>query len=128
DVYSKWAPGNKGGESESTIGEWLKAHPGRRERLVIITKVGSEMAPGRKGLSARHILSAADESLRRLHTDYIDLYLSHFPDPQTPIEETLGAYQTLLRQGKVRAIGASNYEAGALHDALRAAAAKGLPR
>lgn len=128
DAYSKWAPGNRGGESETIIGRWLKAAPGRREKAVIITKVGSEMPPGRKGLSRRHILSAAEDSLRRLQTDRIDLYLSHFPDPATPIEETLRAYEELLRQGKVRAIGSSNYDAGGLREALRVAADKRLPR
>jgi aryl-alcohol dehydrogenase-like predicted oxidoreductase len=81
DAYSKWAPGNRGGESETLIGRWLKARPGRRKDVVVITKVGSEMGPSRKGLSARHILAAAEDSLRRLQTDYIDVYLSHFPDP-----------------------------------------------
>ena len=128
DVYSKWAPGNRGGESETLIGRWLKARPGRRKDAVVITKVGSEMGPGRKGLSARHILAAAEDSLRRLQTDYIDVYLSHFPDPDTSMEETLGAYDTLLRQGKVRAVGGSNYDAAGLGEALRVSAQKGLLR
>jgi aryl-alcohol dehydrogenase-like predicted oxidoreductase len=128
DAYSKWAPGNRGGESETLIGRWLKARPGRRKDVVVITKVGSEMGPSRKGLSARHILAAAEDSLRRLQTDYIDVYLSHFPDPDTPMEETLGAYATLLRQGKVRAVGGSNYDAAGLGEALRVSAQKGLPR
>jgi aryl-alcohol dehydrogenase-like predicted oxidoreductase len=128
DSYSKWVPGHSGGESETIIGHWLKAAPGRRERAVIITKVGSEMSPGRKGLSAGHILASADESLRRLQTDYIDVYLSHFPDETTPIEETLRAYDTLIRQGKVRTIGGSNYDAAGLREALDVAAEKKLPR
>ena len=128
DVYAKWVPGNQGGESEAIIGRWLKANPSRRKQAVIITKVGSPMAPGREGLSRRHILAAAEESLRRLQTDYIDLYLSHRPDPHTPIEETLRAYETLLRAGKVRAIGSSNYSAEGLREALRVAKEKGLPR
>ena len=128
DAYAKWAPGNRGGESETIIGRWMKATPGRREQAVIITKVGSEMAPGRKGLSRRHILSAVEDSLRRLQTDRIDLYLSHFPDQDTPIEETLRAYEALVRQGKVRAVGGSNYEAEGLREALRVAAGNGLPR
>jgi aryl-alcohol dehydrogenase-like predicted oxidoreductase len=127
DVYSKWVPGNRGGESETIIGRWLQSRPGRRKDAVLITKVGSEIGR-RKGLSARHILSAAEDSLRRLQTDYLDLYLSHFPDPETPIEETLRAYETLLRQGKVRAIGASNSSAAGLREALNAARDKGLPR
>jgi len=128
DVYSKWAAGNKGGESETLIGRWLKRSPARRAQAVIITKVGSEIAPGRKGLSAKHILGAVEDSLRRLQTDYIDLYLSHRPDGETPIEETLRVYEKLLEQGKVRAIGGSNYDAPGLRDALRVSADKGLPR
>lgn len=87
DVYSKWAPGNKGGESETLIGRWLKRSPARRAQAVIITKVGSEIAPGRKGLSGKHILGAVEDSLRRLQTDYIDLYLSHRPDGETPTRQ-----------------------------------------
>ena len=128
DVYSKWVPGNRGGESETLIGRWLKAAPGRRAKAVIITKVGIEM-PGRgAGLSARHILASVDDSLRRLQTDYIDLYLSHRPDKATPIEETLRAYEKLIKEGKVRAIGASNSEAAGLRDALDVSAQKRLPR
>jgi aryl-alcohol dehydrogenase-like predicted oxidoreductase len=128
DVYSKWAPGNKGGESETLIGRWLKRSPARRAQAVIITKVGSEIAPGRKGLSGKHILGAVEDSLRRLQTDYIDLYLSHRPDGETPIEETLRAFEKLLEQGKVRAIGGSNYDAPGLREALRVSAGKRLPR
>ncbi|WP_046120046.1 aldo/keto reductase [Ensifer aridi] len=128
DVYSSWAPGNKGGESETIIGRWLKQSGRPRDSAVIITKVGSELGPDRKGLSRRWILEAVENSLKRLQTDYIDLYLSHWPDPDTPYEETLAAYETLLAQGKVRAIGASNFDARQLRDALDVAAAKGLPR
>ncbi len=128
DVYSSWVPGNQGGESETIIGKWLKQSGHPRDRAVIITKVGSELGPGRKGLSRRWILQAVEDSLKRLQTDYIDLYLSHWPDPDTPYEEMLAAYETLLSQGKVRAIGASNLDAGQLRDALDVAAAKRLPR
>ncbi len=127
DVYSAWAPGHKGGESETIIGKWLKAR-GNRDRMVIITKVGSDMGEGRKGLGARYIEEAVDASLRRLGIEAIDLYLSHWPDPATPYEETLGAYQRLLQKGKVRAIGASNLDAGQLREALDVAKKFGLPR
>ncbi len=128
DSYSRWVPGNRGGESETIIGNWLAASPQRRDAIVLITKVGSELAEGDKGLSAARIVAACENSLRRLRTDRIDLYLSHFPDPQAPIEETLRAYETLLRDGKVRAIGASNYDAAQLRDALSVASRSGLPR
>lgn len=109
DVYSRWVPGHVGGESEVILGEWMKRR-GNRKQLIVATKVGMDMGDGKKGLSRTHILRSADDSLRRLQTDYIDLYQSHVDDPDTPIEETLGAYAELLRQGKVRAIGASNYK------------------
>jgi aryl-alcohol dehydrogenase-like predicted oxidoreductase len=125
DVYSKWAPGNRGGESESVIGNWLK-RSGKRKDVVIATKVGMEM--DRKGLSRKYILAEAEESLKRLQTDYIDLYQSHADDPATSVEETLGAYATLIQQGKVRAIGASNYEAPRLSEAIRISEQNGLPR
>jgi len=127
DSYSRWVPGNKGGESETIIGKWLKAR-GNREKIVIATKVGSEMGPGRKGLSRSYILRAVEDSLQRLQTEYIDLYQSHFDDPNTPFEETLEAYAQLIRQGKVRAIGASNYGAERLSQALQAGQERGLPR
>ncbi|HEX7126800.1 MAG TPA: aldo/keto reductase [Thermodesulfobacteriota bacterium] len=127
DVYSKWAPGNRGGESETIIGRWF-ARSGKRDRVVLATKVGSEMAPGAKGLSKAYILRAAEDSLRRLRTDRIDLYQSHQDDPETPLEETLEAYAALVRQGKVRAIGASNYTADRLREALRASERNGYPR
>ncbi|WP_322887118.1 aldo/keto reductase [Sinorhizobium medicae] len=128
DVYSSWVPGNSGGESEAVIGRWLKQSGRPRDSAVIVTKVGSELGPERKGLSRRWIMQAVEDSLRRLKTDYIDLYLSHWPDPDTPYEETLAAYDTLRSQGKVRAIGASNLDAEQMRDALQVAAAKDLPR
>ena len=126
DVYSAWVPGNKGGESETILGDWLKRRGGR-ERMVIATKVGSEMA-GKKGLSKAYIRQAAEDSLRRLQTDYIDLYQSHRDDPGTPIEETLEAYAELIKAGKVRAIGASNFTAERLSQSLAVAERTGLPR
>jgi aryl-alcohol dehydrogenase-like predicted oxidoreductase len=128
DVYSRWVPGNKGGESESMIGNWLKRSPARRAQVVLITKVGSAAGPDGKGLSAKSIAAGVEASLARLQTDRIDLYLSHKPDPNTPIEETLRAYESLIRAGKVRAIGASNSSAASLREALGVAAAKSLPR
>ena len=106
DVYSTWVPGHHGGESEMVIGNWLK-RSGKRKEVVIATKVGMEMAPDRKGLSAAHIARSVEESLGRLQTDHIDLYFAHRDDPSVPFEETLGAFQRLIEQGKVRAIGAS---------------------
>ncbi len=127
DVYPKWAPGCEGGESEALIGKWLE-RSGPRKSVVLATKVGSEMGPGRKGLSKDYILRAVEGSLRRLRTDYIDLYQSHRDDPDTPLEETLEAYSQLIREGKVRAIGASNYSASRLAQALEASAKNSLPR
>lgn len=127
DGYSRWVPGHVGGESETIIGNWLKARRGR-DRLVIATKVGADMGDGRKGLSARWIAQAIEDSLRRLQTDYVDLYQAHFDDPETPFEETLGAFEKLIRAGKVRAIGASNLSADRLSEALEVAARTGLPR
>ncbi len=126
DVYSAWAPGNKGGESETVLGKWL-SRSRTREKVLIATKVGKEMGPDRKGLSKPYILFAADESLKRLKTDYIDLYQSHEDDPDTPLEETLGAFAQLIREGKVRAIGASNYDAGRLALALEVSEQNGYP-
>jgi len=128
DVYSRWAEGNSGGESEAIIGNWLKANPAKRDKVVIITKVGADVGQGRKDLSERWITEAVENSLRRLQTDYIDLYLSHWPDPETPYEETLGAYDKLLKAGKIRNVGASNLDAGQLSDSLKVATDKGLPR
>jgi aryl-alcohol dehydrogenase-like predicted oxidoreductase len=119
DVYSRWAPGHAGGESETVLGAWMKAR-GNRDKVVLITKVGSEMPAG-KGLKATYIQAACDASLKRLQTDRIDLYFSHFPDKDTPIEETLAAHQKLVDAGKVRAVGASNYDVAGLSEALKAA-------
>jgi aryl-alcohol dehydrogenase-like predicted oxidoreductase len=123
DVYSRWVPGNKGGESEAMIGNWLKRNPARRSQIVLITKVG---AAG--GLSAKAIAAGVEASLERLHTDRIDLYLSHKPDAATPIEESLRAHDKLIRDGKVRAIGASNSTAEGLREALRVSNEKKLAR
>jgi aryl-alcohol dehydrogenase-like predicted oxidoreductase len=120
NVYSRWVPGHSGGESESILGEWM-ADRGVRDRIVLITKVGFDMGPAGKGLSAEHIAAACEASLKRLRTDRIDLYFSHTPDADTPIEETLEAHQKLIETGKVRAVGASNYDAAGLKAALRAA-------
>lgn len=129
DVYSRWVPGHKGGESEAIIGRWLERDPSKRARVHILTKVGGDMgSPERKGLSKRWILQEVEDSLRRLHVDTIDLYQSHFPDPSAPHDETLSAYDELIRAGKVRAIGASNYSAQQLRDSLRVSADDNLPR
>ncbi|KWH22337.1 alcohol dehydrogenase [Burkholderia cepacia] len=125
DVYSAWVPGNHGGESETIIGKWLK-RSGKREQVVIATKVG--LLAARAGLSKGNILKAVDDSLRRLQTDYIDLYFSHRDLADTaPLEETLGAYQTLIEAGKVRIIGASNYSGARLREAAAISARDGLP-
>ena len=126
DVYSSWVPGNAGGESEAIIGRWL-ARTGKRDKVVLATKVGMPMAPDRKGLSRAYIFREVEESLRRLKTDRIDLYQSHRDDPDTPLEETLGAYAELIRAGKVRIIGASNYGPERLVEARRLHREKGLP-
>jgi aryl-alcohol dehydrogenase-like predicted oxidoreductase len=128
DVYSRWVTGNQGGESETMIGNWLKRSSARRAQVVLITKVGAAPGPDGKGLSAKAIAAGVEASLKRLQTERIDLYLSHRPDPNTPIEETLRAYESLIRAGKVRAIGASNSTAAGLREALDTAAAKDLPR
>jgi len=125
DMYSSWAPGNRGGESESILGRWLSAR-GRRDEIVIATKVGQ--APGLKGLSANTIRAAAEASLRRLRTDHIDLYYAHIDDRATPLEETLRAFDALVREGKVRHIAASNYTAPRLAEALTISAREGLAR
>jgi aryl-alcohol dehydrogenase-like predicted oxidoreductase len=126
DVYSRWVPGHTGGESETIIGTWLK-RSGKRHQVVIATKVGMEMAPEKKGLSKAYIQRAADDSLRRLQTDYIDLYQAHTDDPDTPLDETLEAFAQLIKQGKVRAIGASNYSAQRLEQALQISQQHGYP-
>jgi aryl-alcohol dehydrogenase-like predicted oxidoreductase len=127
DVYSAWAPGHQGGESEAVIGRWLKARGGR-ERVVIATKVGLKMGSGGEGLSRAWITQSVEDSLRRLQTDHIDLYQAHRDDPNTLLEETLDAFAGLIRAGKVRAIGASNYTAPRLQEALRTSERLGLPR
>jgi len=128
DVYSRWIPGHVGGESETVIGNWLAKGEGRRERILLATKVAMEMGPGEKGLSRDHMLRAVEASLRRLKTDRIDLYQSHIADEEVPIEETLRAYEELITSGKVLAIGASNYSPAQLVEALDASEAQGLPR
>ena len=127
DVYSVWAPGHAGGESETVIGRWMKAR-GTRHRIVLATKVGMKLGEGRTGLSPRWIRQAVEDSLRRLQTDHIDLYQAHQDDPDTPLEDTLGTFADLIRAGKVRAIGASNYTAARLAEALRTSERLALPR
>jgi aryl-alcohol dehydrogenase-like predicted oxidoreductase len=117
DVYSRWIPGHQGGESETILGNWF-ATTGRRKDVILATKVGIEMGEGKKGLSARYIEQAVEDSLRRLQTDYIDLYQAHRDDPDTPLEETLGAFDKLVKAGKVRFLGASNYSGARLAEAL----------
>jgi aryl-alcohol dehydrogenase-like predicted oxidoreductase len=126
DVYSRWAPGNQGGESETIIGKWLK-QSGRRNKVLVATKLGIEMGPGKQGLSKRYIKEAAEASLKRLQTDYIDLYQAHRDDPDTPPEETLSAFAELVSEGKVVAIGASNYGAERLDEALKVSRRNGWP-
>ena len=130
DVYSRWAPGHAGGESESVIGRWLKTS-GKRDRIVLATKVGKPMGDegsGKAGLSRRWIRQAVHDSLTRLQTDRIDLYQSHDDDPATPLEETMAAFGELIAEGKVRAIGASNFTAARLAEANAVAARLGVPR
>ena len=127
DVYSRWAPGNQGGESETIIGRWLNKS-GRRKNVVLATKCGLEMGPTEKGLSRDYIFKAVERSLNRLQVDVIDLYQAHRDDEATPLEETLEAFAELIRQGKVRAIGASNYSAERLAKALKISDELGLPR
>jgi aryl-alcohol dehydrogenase-like predicted oxidoreductase len=126
DVYSRWKRGNHGGESETILGQWF-ARSGKRDKVVLATKVGSDMGNGNKGLARKYILRAVEDSLRRLQTDYIDLYQSHRDDPSIPIDETLSAYQQLIKDGKVRLIGASNYKAPRLREAIEAAKRENLP-
>ncbi|MGN6547177.1 MAG: aldo/keto reductase [Aureliella sp.] len=127
DIYSNWVAGNKGGESESIVGKWLK-QSGKRDKVLIATKVGMQTSTGEKGLSRDHIRKSIDGSLQRLGIDSIDLYQAHQDDPDTPLEETLGAFAELMHEGKVRAIGASNYSAARLSEALAASRQHGLPR
>lgn len=125
DVYSRWVQGNTGGESEAIIGNWFK-RTGKRDKIVLATKVGKDMGDGKKGLSATYIKQAVEDSLKRLQTDYIDLYQSHDDDLNTAFEETLEAYSQLIKDGKVRVIGASNYKANRLAEALQVSADKNL--
>jgi aryl-alcohol dehydrogenase-like predicted oxidoreductase len=127
DVYSRWVPGNTGGESETILGAWMKER-GVRSKMIIATKLGMEMGPGKKGLSKNYIKAAVEDSLKRLQTDYIDLYQSHVEDTETPIEETLGAFEELIQAGKVRHIGASNYSGTGLKLAIEVARMEGLPQ
>ncbi len=125
DVYSRWAPGHQGGESETILGRWF-AKTGRRKEVILATKVGMEMGEGKKGLSAKYIEQAVEASLARLQTDYIDLYQAHRDDADTPLEETLGAFDKLVKAGKVRSIGASNYTGARLAEALEVSKKNGL--
>ena len=127
DVYSRWVKGHSGGESETVIGRWLK-QSGKRHRVVLATKVGMDLGDGKVGLGPKYIRQAVDASLCRLQVDHIDLYQAHEDDPKTPLEETLGAFADLIRAGKVRAIGASNYSAARLSEALSTSARLRLPR
>lgn len=127
DAYSRWVPSNEGGESETIIGEWMKERKAR-DKVVIITKVGSDMGQGKKDLSPAYIAKAAEASLKRLQVEEIDLYLSHWPDPDTPYEETLAAHEKLLKAGKIKAMGCSNLDADQLRESLDVAKSKGLHR
>lgn len=127
DVYSRWASGHEGGESETIIGKWMKAR-GNRDRIVLATKVGSDMGLGRVCLKPDYIRPAVEASLKRLQTDHIDLYFSHWDDPETPFEDVLATYEELIKAGKVRLIGASNLSASRLFDALAVSAREKLPR
>ena len=126
DVYTRWIPGNQGGESETILGEWFQ-RSGSRDKVILATKVGKDMGDGKQGLRKPYILEAAEASLKRLQTDHIDLYQSHDDDTSTPLDETLEAFGQLLQQGKVRAIGASNYTGARLTEALETATKLGLP-
>src|SRR5689334_3236688 len=127
DSYSTWVAGHRGGESEAVIGRWLQ-RSGKRDRVIVATKVGSDLGGGKKGLAKAYILREVEESLRHLQTDYIDLYQTHRPDLGTPEEETLSAYDQLVRAGKVRAIGTSNYSAAQLRHALSVSRQHQWPR
>lgn len=127
DVYSRWVTGHAGGESETIIGNWMK-HRGNRKQVVVATKAGGDMGLGKKDISKKHILKAAEESLKRLQTDHIDLYQTHWDDNETPVEETLSAYQQLIKEGKVRYIGASNLSPQRLLASLEASKKGGLPK
>lgn len=126
DMYSTWAPGNQGGESEAIIGNWIQSS-GKRDKVLVATKVGMAMGDGSKGLRREHILRSAEQSLKRLKTDVIDLYQSHQDDADAPLQETLAAYEKLIKDGKVRVIGASNYSAPRLAEALQVSTDNNLP-
>lgn len=126
DVYSRWVPGNEGGESEKIIGKWMKEKKNRHD-IILTTKVGSDMGNGKKGLKKDYIFKAVEASLKCLQTDYLDLYQTHFDDLDTPVEETLEAYDTLVKQGKIRWIGASNMSVERLKESLAISAEKGFP-
>ena len=125
DVYSRWVPGNKGGESETILGKWF-AKTGKRKDVMLATKVGNEMGADKKGLSAAYIRQAVEDSLQRLQTDYIDIYQAHKDDSETPLEETLCAFNGLVKEGKVRYIGASNYSGARLTEALETSRKNGI--
>lgn len=127
DVYSAWAHGGTGGQSETIIGKWL-ATSGKRDKVILATKAGMEMGPDKKGLSKAYLQQAIEDSLRRLQTDYVDLYQAHKDDASVPLDETLSAYTDMIRQGKVRAIGASNYCGGRLREAVETSKKNGLAR
>lgn len=125
DIYSTWVAGHTGGESETIIGKWF-ARTGKRNQVTIATKVGMEMGGGKKGLAAKYMERAVEDSLRRLQTDRIDLYQSHKDDPSVPLEETLGAFDAMVKKGKVRFIGASNYSGARLKEAMETSQRRGL--
>ncbi len=127
DGYSRWVEGHKGGESETILGEWFKAR-GNRDKVVLATKIGCDMGPGRQGLSRQRIVAGVEDSLRRLQSDYIDLYQTHFDDEATPVEETLEAYGSLVKAGKVRFIGTSNMSVARLQESLAASHSHDFPR
>jgi aryl-alcohol dehydrogenase-like predicted oxidoreductase len=127
DIYSSWVPGNKGGESETIVGNWLE-QTGQRSKVIVATKVGLDMSPQEKGLSKPYIMRAVEASLKRLQTDYIDLYQSHKDDLSVPLDETLEAYSQLVAQGKVRVIGASNFTHDRLAESLRLSEENAWPR
>lgn len=128
DMYQTWVTGHQGGESELIMGKWLNRKKSQREQIQIITKVGAPLSESKKGLSAKYIKQAAEDSLQRLQTDYIDLYFSHYADPLIAPEETLRAYEDLLKEGKIRAIGASNFSPEQLEESLLASLQANLPR